>query len=103
MPDLDQRLGAKCVVRPFSPAEIVDYVLFRLSAAGARREIFTDDAFQALPALTGGAARRIDRLCDLALLIGFAEERTLIDADLLQDVAAELAPVPASEMLRDAA
>lgn len=103
MPDLDQRLGAKCVVRPFSPAESVDYVLFRLSAADARREIFTDDAFQALPALTGGAARRIDRLCDLALLIGFAEERTLIDADLLRDVAAELAPVPASEMHRDAA
>lgn len=103
MPDLDQRLGAKCVVRPFAPAEIVDYVLYRLSASGARREIFTDDAFQALPALTGGAARRIDRLCDLALLIGFAEERTLIDADLLHDVAAELAPVPASELLRDAA
>lgn len=103
MPDLDQRLGAKCVVRPFSAAEIVDYVLFRLSAAGARREIFTDDAFQALPVLTGGAARRIDRLCDLALLIGFAEERTLIDADLLQDVAAELAPVPASEIHREAA
>lgn len=103
MPDLDQRLGAKCVVRPFASAEIVQYVLFRLSAAGARREIFTDDAFQELPALTGGAARRIDRLCDLALLIGFAEEWTLIDADLLRDVAAELAPVPASEMLRDAA
>ncbi|HEV7281352.1 MAG TPA: AAA family ATPase [Pirellulaceae bacterium] len=103
MPDLDQRLGAKCFVRPFTPAETADYVLFRLSAAGARREIFTDDAFQALPALTGGAPRRIDRLCDLALLIGFAEERTLVDADLMQDVAAELAPVSAGETFRDAA
>jgi general secretion pathway protein A len=82
---------------------MTQYVLFRLTAAGARREIFTDDAFQALPALTGGAARRIDRLCDLALLVGFAEEKTLVDADLLYDVAAELAPVPASETLRDAA
>lgn len=103
MPDLDQRLGAKCLVRPFHAGEMTDYVRFRLAAAGAKREIFAEDAFQALPSLTGGAARRINRLCDLALLVGFAEERPIVDADLLRDVAAELAPTPAGESFREAA
>ena len=51
------------------------------------------DAMPALHALTRGVARRINRLCDLAMLIGFAEERTTITAAQLEAVSHELVAV----------
>ena len=52
----------------------------RLRVAGAVRPIFEPDGLATLHELTHGIARQINRLCDLALLIGFAEERQTADA-----------------------
>ena len=93
MPQLDERLGVKCLVRPFTEPETAEYVAHRLKVAGAARLIFEPDALPALYALTQGVARQINRLCDLALLIGFAEERHTLDAAHLQAVWQELVAV----------
>ena len=90
MPQLDERLGAKCLLRPFSIEETVSYVQHRLAAAGARDSIFDDAALELLYDLTLGVPRRINRLCDLALLIGFADERSTIGAAQIEGVAQEL-------------
>ncbi len=92
-PQLDERLGVKCLIRPFAEQETADYVRHRLKAAGATREIFDPDALPVLHALTHGVARQINRLCDLALLIGFAEERRTITASQLEGVSQELVTV----------
>lgn len=55
--------------------------------------IFKQQATAALHRLTQGIPRRINRLCDLALLIGFAEERKSIGAEHLESVAQELVAV----------
>ena len=47
----------------------------------------------ALHDLTHGIARQINRLCDLALLIGFAEERQTLSADHVEAVCEELVTV----------
>jgi type II secretory pathway predicted ATPase ExeA len=93
MPQLDERLGVKCLLRPFSVEETAAYATHRLKKAGAKRTIIESDAFTALHELTGGVARRINRLCDLALLIGFAEERKTLTASHFEAVCQELVTI----------
>jgi len=93
MPQFEERLAVKCLLRPFTEHETAEYVAHRLKVAGAVRPIFEPDALPRLHTLTHGIARRINRLCDLALLIGFAEERQTLTAAHLEAVCQELAVV----------
>jgi type II secretory pathway predicted ATPase ExeA len=93
MPGLEERLALKCLLRPFTLDETASYVAHRLQAAGAKRQIFDPAAIEALYGLTHGLARRINRLCDLGLLIGFAEERPAVTAAQLEAVSQELVTV----------
>jgi general secretion pathway protein A len=93
MPHLEERMGVKCLLRPLTLDETVSYVAHRLKVAGAHREIIDSSAMEALHQLTGGVARRINRLCDLALLIGYAGEQPSISATQLESVADELVAV----------
>jgi type II secretory pathway predicted ATPase ExeA len=90
---LDERLAVKCLLRPLSPDETTAYVSHRLEAAGAPRPIFEPAAMQPLYELSGGVPRRINRLCDLALLVGFADESHAISAEQVEAVAEELTAV----------
>jgi len=93
MPQLEERLGVKCLLRPFTEQETTEYVSHRLNVAGATRALFEPDALAALHRLTHGVPRRINRLCDLALLIGYAEQRRTISAAQLEAVSRELIAV----------
>ena len=93
MPGFDERLGVKCLLRPFSEEETVSYIAHRLTTAGGHRTIFTDDALKAIHSLSRGVPRRINRLCDLALLIGFAEQQTAIRAEQIEAVCDEMVTV----------
>lgn len=95
MPQLDERLGVKCLVRPLSVEETMSYVEHRLTMAGAQRSIFAPAALEAIHRLSHGMPRRINRLCDLALLIGFAEEQKAILESHIEAVAQELVDVGA--------
>lgn len=92
-PGLEERVAVKSLLRPFTVAETADYVRHRMTVAGAAREVFTDAAFEMMHALTGGVARRVDRLCDLALVVGFADGRPTIDAEHIEAVSRELLTV----------
>jgi len=89
-PDLEERLAVKCLLRRFKPEETMGYIQHRLTAAGAKRTIFTDGALEAIHQETLGIPRRINRLCDLALLVGFAEELTSIGPDQIAAISEEL-------------
>ncbi|MCH7729336.1 MAG: AAA family ATPase [Planctomycetes bacterium] len=93
MPELDGRLAVKCLLRPFTQEETIDYVKHRLTAAGTSQPIFDESALPAIHYFSHGIARQINRLCDLALLIGFAEERKTVEAAQIEGVADELATV----------
>jgi type II secretory pathway predicted ATPase ExeA len=93
MPQWEERLGVKCLLRPFGAEETAGYVEHRLRVAGATRSIVEPDALSTLYELTHGIPRRINRLCDLALLIGFAEERKTLDAEHFEAVCRELVTV----------
>lgn len=87
MPQLEERLGVKCVLGPFTLDETTSYVQHRLQAAGATRSIFEPAALEALYYLSQGVPRRINRLCDLALVVGFAEELRTLGAAQVEAVA----------------
>ena len=93
LPGLEARLGIKCLLRPFTLDETASYVSHRMTAAGATHEIFSSDALTTLHQLTGGNPRRINRLCDLALLIGYAEEQVRINAPHIEAVCNELVTI----------
>ena len=90
---MEARLNVKCLLRPFNLEETVSYVNHRLISAGATQEIFTSEALATLHQLSGGIPRKINRLCDLALLIGFAEEQLRINAPQIEAVCNELVTV----------
>jgi type II secretory pathway predicted ATPase ExeA len=89
-PQLDERLSVKCLLRRFNADETAGYVQHRLQAAGGTSTIFDPAALETIHELSEGIPRRINRLCDLALLIGFADEQPTIRAEHLDAVAAEL-------------
>jgi len=93
MPELEEWLGVKSLLRPFTERETAEYVAHRLKAAGAVRTIFEPEALSKLHELTGGLARQINRLGDLALLIGFAEQQQTIGAEHIAAVCEELVTV----------
>ncbi len=93
MPQLDERLAVKCLLRRLSLEETIGYIQHRLEAAGAGREIYDASALEAIHHLTLGVPRRINRLCDLTLLIGYAEERELISREQVEAVSEELVAV----------
>ncbi len=78
---------------PLNPQETAQYVAHRLQAAGAARAIFDPSAIETLHRLTHGVPRRINRLCDLALLIGYAEERSAIGGSQIEAISEELVNV----------
>jgi general secretion pathway protein A len=92
---LEDRLSVKCLLRPLTAEETAEYVACRLRAAGGRREIFDESALRPLYELSAGVPRRINRLCDLALLVGFADESQSISAEQVEAVADELMTVAA--------
>ena len=93
---LDERVDIKVLLKPFTAEETASYIEHRLRAAGATRSIFSADALQRAHQLCHGVARRINRLCDLALVVGYAAGRHTIDAEQLQAVHDELVTVRAA-------
>ena len=90
MPDLNHRLSVKCQLEPLSLTGTIDYVQSRLQNAGAKTTIFTEQALEKLHQTAHGIPRQINRLADLALVVGFAEQRDSITPDEIDSVAQEL-------------
>lgn len=93
---LEERIDIKILLKPFSAEQTAAYVEHRLAAAGAMRTIFSPDAMEKVYELTRGIPRRINRLCDLALVVGFASQQHTIDAAQLEAVNNELVTLSAA-------
>lgn len=87
---LDERIPIRAVLQPLTQQETAAYVKHRVSVAGREEPIFSEDALQALFQLSGGVPRRINRVCDLALLVGYADQLPLLTAQEIEAVGEEL-------------
>jgi len=92
---LNERVGVLATLQGFSANETRDYVQTQLKSAGCSTDIFTDAALQCLFELSHGNPRRVNRLSDMALLVGCAAGRTQVTDREVEAVATELLPVAA--------
>jgi general secretion pathway protein A len=90
LPQLDERMAVKCLLTRFSREETAGYIQHRLTAAGAKRTIFETPTLDVIHQLTHGVPRRINRLCDLALLVGYGEELRTLSASHMESIHEEL-------------
>ena len=90
---LGQRVDVRCLLRAFSAEETASYISHRLAAAGAQRTIFDSQATDAIHEMTFGIPRRINRVADLALLIGFADQKPAISAEDIETICSEMVAI----------
>lgn len=89
---LRQRVIAAHHLDAMEPAEVQPYVEHRLSKVGWQgNPSFDQRVFAELYEASGGVPRRINQIFNRLMLLGAVEERTRIDAAMLQQVLAELA------------
>ena len=88
---LSQRVIARFHLGALSESETGRYVAHRLAFAGWKGgSAFTSDALHLVFKLTGGVPRRINLLCDRALLGAYASQLTQVSAKMVQQAASEV-------------
>ena len=87
---MSDRISFQCLLQSLSETESLAYVRHRLQAAGRTEPLFDDAAMKAIFELSSGIPRRINRLCDFALLVGYANQLQRVSADQIEGVHAEI-------------
>ena len=88
---LRQRIQINCNLQPLSPAEVREYIEFRLEKAGNREALILDaDAVEAVAAYTHGIPRLINILCDYIMIDAYSSGSRKIAGDAVHELAADL-------------
>ncbi|MFO7884773.1 MAG: OmpA family protein, partial [Desulfobacteraceae bacterium] len=85
-----QRLTLNYNIEPLTSEEVKAYIEYRLNTAGSGEKIFTQAAIQDIHFYSRGFPRRINILCDHALLTGYVQEKKKIDSKMIHECAGEL-------------
>jgi general secretion pathway protein A len=88
-PELEQfaqRIAVDFHLGPLDLQGTCDYIRHRLTVAGGDPALFDNTACVSVYYYTRGVPRLINVLCDTALVCGFADGKSRIDADLIHDV-----------------
>lgn len=84
-----QRIAVDYHLDPLSVEETCGYIQHRLVKAGAERDVFTPAACERIHSYSGGTPRLINLLCETVLVYGFADQREIIDVDLVDEMVLE--------------
>lgn len=87
---LKQRVAVKISLKAFSEEDTRDYIKHRLRIAGNTEDIFSEDAIKLIYKYTKGVARRINTVCDNALLEGYLFKANKINNTTIETVAVDL-------------
>lgn len=87
---LNQRIGARAVLRPLRGDEVHDYVNCLLRAQGAFRELFSPKAMDLVARLSEGLPRKINNLCHNALFLAYSQRSTIVQPRHVRSASAEL-------------
>ncbi|RPF70194.1 XrtA/PEP-CTERM system-associated ATPase [Aurantiacibacter spongiae] len=88
---LRQRVIAAHHLEPMQKGEIEPYIMHRLAKVGWTGEpSFDQRVYSELYEASGGIPRRVNQIANRLMLLGAVEERSRIDAAMLQNVLAEM-------------
>ncbi|MCW9014618.1 MAG: AAA family ATPase [Gammaproteobacteria bacterium] len=92
MAQLVQRIRLRFHLGPLKAEETIEFIKHRLKIAGAKKpeKIFKEDTFTTIQEATGGIPRKLNVLCDTALVCAFADNKTTVDMEAIQDALSEL-------------
>ncbi len=99
---LEQRIALRCTLMPLSPEETQDYIAFRLRVAGGSAMLFSPESLNLIVRESAGVPRRINLLCDNALLVTYTHSLNHVDTEVVTEVIAsqrlpdETTPPPAA-------
>jgi len=87
---LAQRVTARYHLRPFTEEETRAYVQHRMEVAGQRQPVFEAGAVRVAHRLAHGVPRRLNTICDRALLGAYAAGLTRVTAPIVRRAALEV-------------
>ena len=87
---LSQRIAIRCHLTSMGFEDTQKYIQHRLEIAGAKKPIFSGEAVHSIFEKSGGIPRRINHICDLALLTGFGRKVDKIDGVIISEVTRDL-------------
>ena len=91
---LRQRISVLFHIFPLTGEEIKKYIEHRLRIAGSNGgTIFEEGALDKIYKYSEGIPRKINALCDRALLTGFINENKVITEDVINEVASEIVDI----------
>ncbi|MDD5044469.1 MAG: AAA family ATPase [Candidatus Omnitrophica bacterium] len=94
VPQFRQRISVAYHLTALSKKETKLYVKHRLTVAGAGPDIFSGGAFSELHRFSAGIPRRINNICDIALLVGSSKKSYRVTKRMIKDVSMDLGEVP---------
>ncbi len=93
---LAQRITARYHLLPLQAADTERYINYRLQVAGAQRGLFDSKAIACVHQLSEGIPRRLNLLCDRALLAAYNDQQQVVNARHIRLASKELDGQPAS-------
>ena len=91
MYQLKQRIAYRFSLKSLDQAEIIQYIAHRWSRAGGRSDPpFEEDAVRAVGQYSHGIPRLVNAICDNALVMAFADNETLVRAEIVHEAARDL-------------
>ena len=103
MEQLAQRVIARYHLEALSASETRHYIQHRLKVAGlSRADVFDKASIQRIHRWTRGVPRRINLLCDRALLGAYAESQAQVSASIVDKAASEVFPCTSEQRVSKA-
>jgi len=93
LPQLKERIAVRYNLTALSEEDTKKYIQHRLKVAGSE-DIFQNDAYSEIYRFSGGIPRKINNICDMALLVGYGEETSEIDGKIIRVVASDQEEIP---------
>ncbi|MDP2853174.1 MAG: AAA family ATPase [Smithellaceae bacterium] len=88
---LNERITVRYDLKPLSAGEVIAYIQHRLSVAGGPGKVsFTKGAYRLVDDFSEGIPRRINALCDRALLIAYTKNIAKIDRKIIRHAAKDI-------------
>lgn len=87
---LSQRITARYHLLPLSAKDTKAYINHRLAISGVLRPLFTDSAIKLIYRYSAGVPRLINILCDRALLGGYVNNKSQINAEIIRQAIEEV-------------
>ncbi|WP_455208992.1 AAA family ATPase [Kaarinaea lacus] len=87
---LEQRITARYHLLPLSQKDSIDYVRHRLEVAGLKEQVFSYALLKKIYKYTDGIPRKINLLCDRAMLGAYVQNQKHIDKHILNRAAKEV-------------